>query len=138
MGVDGIDHINVYSQGKTELGRKLSNFAWTPFEIPGLGRFESVESYWYATITGVDALRSLVGYQAKKFGIRYPVIRSHPTKEELKIAYLAKLDAHPMIKEMLIQNNLPLKHYYIYGGKAMEPKQWQWTVTLWEEIKSEL
>lgn len=45
--LDGIDHINVYSQGKTKLGRLLSNFANTPFEIPGLGRFQSVESYWY-------------------------------------------------------------------------------------------
>lgn len=30
--MDGIDHINVYSKGKTELGKLLSNFARTPFE----------------------------------------------------------------------------------------------------------
>lgn len=43
---DGIDHINVYSGGATELGRLLTNFAHTPFENE-YGKFESVEGFWY-------------------------------------------------------------------------------------------
>ena len=40
--LDGIEHINIYSKGKTELGRLLTNFAQTPFIHPEYGRFESV------------------------------------------------------------------------------------------------
>lgn len=40
---DGIDHINIYSKGKTTLGRMLSNFACTPFTHPEDGKFASIE-----------------------------------------------------------------------------------------------
>jgi hypothetical protein len=43
---DGINHINIYSKGKTELGRLLTNFARTPIETP-FGHFESGEGYWF-------------------------------------------------------------------------------------------
>ena len=44
---DGIDHINVYSKGKTVLGRALSNFSYSRIRIPFLGTFLSVEAFWY-------------------------------------------------------------------------------------------
>ena len=37
---DGIDHINVYSQGKTFLGVFLSNWYRYPIILDDLGRFE--------------------------------------------------------------------------------------------------
>jgi hypothetical protein len=49
---DGIDHINIYSRGKTEVGRQLSNFAHTPFTHKDYGYFNSVEGLWYYLITG--------------------------------------------------------------------------------------
>lgn len=49
--MDGIDHINIYSKGKTALGINLSNFARTPFVLKDKFnneiRFSSVESWWY-------------------------------------------------------------------------------------------
>lgn len=38
---DGVDHINIYSRGRTPLGQALSNFAHTPFEHPKDGKFAS-------------------------------------------------------------------------------------------------
>ena len=49
---DGIDHINTYSKGKTELGKLLTNFAHTPFVHPKYGEFQSVEGFWYFKKTG--------------------------------------------------------------------------------------
>ena len=43
---DGISHVNIYSQGKTELGRMLSNFYHYQV-ITKDGNFTSVEGYWY-------------------------------------------------------------------------------------------
>lgn len=43
---DGVDHINIYSKGKTSLGRFLSNFAQADIETED-GNFASIEGYWY-------------------------------------------------------------------------------------------
>lgn len=133
---DGITHINVYSRGQTMLGRNLSNFARTPFELPLYGKFESVEGYWYWHIYNHPIFKSLWGYQVKEFAKRF----IGPGKlclneKELREAYKAKLAAHPKIQEQLNECKLPLAHYYVYGGKAVVPKQWQWTAELWKEFK---
>ena len=46
-GIDGMTHINVYSKGKTEIGRWLSNFAYSPIDLGNEGYFSSIEGYWY-------------------------------------------------------------------------------------------
>jgi hypothetical protein len=131
---DGVDHINVYSKGKTQLGRFLSNFADTPFSIEGKGDFLSVEGFWYWTITGNDKFKSLPGWKCKEIGKKTKNIRSHPTEKELYEAYNAKLDSHPHIRAMLLENDLPLAHYYVYNGKVIEATEWIWTAKLWEKI----
>lgn len=135
---DGVAHINVYSKGRTELGRLLSNFAYTPFTIPFLGMFNSVEGFWYYILTGNNVCRALSGWQAKDIGRKLPIIREVPTKRELKIAYKAKMKYNPIVRQGLLLNDLPLVHYYVYGDKIVVPEEWQWTATLWEEIKKEL
>jgi hypothetical protein len=44
---DGVTHINIYSKGKTELGRWLTNFSYSPFNHPEYGKFLSMEGFWY-------------------------------------------------------------------------------------------
>ena len=113
----------------------MSNFSVTPFEIKGKGYFKTVEGFWYWTLTGRDELRNMMGWQAKQQGSLYRCFRTHPTTNELKEAYSAKLLAHPHIKDMLSANNLPLKHYYVYNAKVIEPKEWLWTAELWNDLK---
>ena len=141
---DGITHINVYSKGNTELGKLLSNFAHTPFRIPFMGDFQSVEGFWYWVITGADELKILHGWYAKRRGEQISLNLGTFTKEEyavtkqhLQIAYKAKLRYNKKIEEMLMKNELPLTHYYVYNEKIVTPKEFQWTATLWEEIKNE-
>ena len=40
--IDGVHHINVYSKSKTEIGRWLSNFSYSPIQTKD-GDFESIE-----------------------------------------------------------------------------------------------
>lgn len=131
---DGIDHINVYSRGKTQLGRLLSNFAYTPFYHPDHGHFLSVEGWWYWLMTGDERLRLEHGFRAKQLGKTAKAKRQCPSKDELRLAYWSKIRANPHILEMLMQCKLPLAHYYVYNGKVVTPKQWQWTATLWDEM----
>ncbi len=132
--MDGIDHINVYSKGKTPLGRLLSNFADTPFHHPDYGRFRTVEGFWYWLMTGLEELRRLPGWECKELGKKATLKRTHPTENELALAYIAKLNDHPRIRQMLEKNTLPLTHYYVYNGKVVEPKEWQWTAQLWTKL----
>src|SRR6267142_491835 len=128
---DGIDHINVYSKGRTRLGRLLSNFAWTPFDHPEYGYFKTVEGFWYWIITGKDEFRYLPGYKCKEKGKKEINIREYPNKEELKIAYKYKLQFNPEIYDLLKENKLPFEHYYVYGNKKIKAIEWEWTAKLW-------
>lgn len=137
---DGVTHINVYSKGKTELGRFLSNFAHTPFKCRD-GRFESVEGYWYWLKTGDNKLRRLYGYLAKKHGqqLERQMVGHNPLqfvpdfKERIEDAVIAKLDANPERKEELAKTDLPLEHYYAYGDKVVEPKD-DWFIDMLRDL----
>lgn len=151
---DGIDHINVYSKSRSVLGRLLSNFAHTPITLNDK-KFECIEAWWYwtkmtklnqaalfpvFTDEQLDEMRSLLGKNAKDFFRKNYFEDSdnvRPTKEELMKAYKQKLIEHPEIKETLLNNNLPIAHYYIIFGKKIEAESTLWAAKLWEELKNE-
>lgn len=147
---DGVSHINVYSKGKSKLGRLLSNFADTPFNLNGV-RYACVEAFWYVTkmrnankgtLTPVFSEEEIVamagrkGYDAKTVFKAYKrgEKADEPTAEELKQAYQAKLAAHPEIGQLLKGNNLPLAHYYMYKDKMVAADNYLWTAELWNKI----
>lgn len=125
---DGVTHINVYSKGRTELGRLLSNFAYTPFNHPMYGTFNSVEGFWYWLATGKchEQLRELWGFSAKKEGRLHK--RVHYPNFEMVVctAIECKLEQNPHIKTLLVSTLLPLTHYYVKGGHVQDQPQFQW------------
>jgi hypothetical protein len=131
--MDGIDHINVYSKGRTQLGRLLSNFAETPF-WGGEHHFYSVEAWWYWFTTGKqhDQLKRLSGFAAKKAGRKFNRVK-FVTPALLKSVYSAKLEFNTELAEMLADNELPFAHYYVYGGKPVGNRH-AWTAELWSEL----
>lgn len=121
---DGITHINIYSKGRTPLGRFLTNFALAPFDHPTDGPFESVEGYWYWLKTGRqhEILRLLHGAEAKTTGKKFDAVEIDGFDDQIKIAIRAKLLAHRGWLSQLIQSELPLTHYYYYGYDSASPK----------------
>lgn len=142
--MDGIDHINIYSKGKTELGRALSNFALTPFKYEPYGRFQSVEGFWYWYLTGQkhDQFRNLYGWQAKEEGKKYRNDRVdkegiRPEGREILLeAIRCKLRQNKHILKLLAASELPFRHYYDYNGKIVELPQYQWIVDEFERLRS--
>lgn len=153
--LDGIDHINIYSKGKTTLGRDLSNFAHTPFTHPEYGSFESIEGFWFwlkcFLFNGVDheELRSLYGYNAKAKGselfVKIEKI-NHEEYEEFKEKIIGalkiKLRTHRNILNSLVGTTLPLKHYYVFNdGKpnafVKDLPEYKWIVDTFEDIRAE-
>lgn len=138
---DGVTHINIYSKGKTHLGRMLSNFGHTPFKHPKFGYFSSIEAFWYWLSLGGkdDSLRTLHGFQAKKNGqaVRDAILKNgnkvphvEHFKACIKSAILAKIEQNPDLAAMLKNSSLPLTHYYVWGDennfKISYPEKYAW------------
>jgi hypothetical protein len=134
---DGVDHINVYSKGKTELGRLLTNFADTPFKHPVYGWFRTVEGFWYWLKTGMqyEQLRDVVGWEAKMLGKKWPSVEIEHFDTKIKTAIRAKLINHPNILRMLIDNELPLAHYYVMQG-SVKHAGYEWINEYYMEVRN--
>lgn len=114
---DGVDHINIYSKGLTELGRMLTNFYRYRIDIPEAGSFYSLEGFWYwlfcnniiayhqsqglyftldkEILSGIDGLRYQSGFHAKAAGRdlvkRLPESPWTEPTEEFKAAFVEAL-----------------------------------------------
>lgn len=115
---DGKTHINVYTKGKTKLGRMLTNMSDFPVNIPEDGYFQSMEGYWYWLSTGkkFEAFREMNGYEAKKHGKDMPRHFAMDFKDKIRHALFLRCEQSPKLKQALIDSpDLPFKHYYCYG-----------------------
>lgn len=138
-GEDGVTHINVYSKGKTKLGRRLSNFAEEPFSIDG-NIFRSVEGYWYWLLTGKEELKKLSGFAAKQFGKKFctePVELSANFKLNIQRATDEKLKANLSLLNLLAESELPFCHYYEYGCKRIDAG-YEWIIDHIEARRKQL
>ena len=128
---DGVSHLNLYSNAKTELGRFCSNFTRSPIDTED-GHFESIEGYWgwLSFSEGNprrEEFRTVVGVAAKNL-----------KNELLKNGDLGRLEFHfnqkiqdaihlkfqkPEAKALLENNlellKLPLVHYYYYHDNGI-------------------
>lgn len=132
---DGIDHINVYSQAGTTLGKMLSNFYRFPIETPD-GRFMSVEGYWYwmsiEPCEEREALRDSSGVNAKNLGreilkTKAPAWDNNFENKILSaIWYKFKRNAHLLRPEYA---HLPIRHYYNYKGFVVDvTEKYDWMI----------
>ncbi len=139
QGQDGVTHVNIFSKGKTELGRLLTNFAHTPVWTED-GHFESIEGYWYWLSKQDGRLRTLVGWQAKRLGRTLPDKRALPMPEfrrRIELACRAKVQQHPYIRRLLQESSLPFTHYYEYDGRRIDAG-FEWLANMWEQVRREL
>jgi hypothetical protein len=136
---DGIDHINVYSQGKTFLGVFLSNWTRYSMTLDDLGRFESVEGLWYFLSTGDNTLKSMSGFAAKKLGRSLPKVVTLPDdefKSIIKQAIKIKVAGGPQYFNF-VDSVLPFSHYYVFNGKQVDAGH-KWIIEYLEQLRTEL
>ena len=146
---DGVTHINIYTQGKTQLGRALSNLFDCEFSVPGYGDFKSLEGFWYYYLTGCkhEELKCLGGFAAKNFGRKFPFDRideeaTGPVGEQQEVileAIRCKLRQNKWICKLLKESELPLAHYYVPKGKEHSMQysisKFQWQVEEFERLR---
>ncbi|MCA6430267.1 MAG: hypothetical protein IM613_12600 [Cytophagales bacterium] len=140
-GVDGETHINIYSKGKTELGRWLSNFTYEPITIEGEGYFPSIESYWYFLRTGGDGrFHKVSGFNAKKLGKELqddstPVDPLFIEKIKHSLDLKIKIDKDKM--RNFADSMLPFCHYYVFGDTRKDAG-YEWIVEHFELRRKQL
>lgn len=137
---DGVLFINIYSKGRTELGRELSHFHHSPFTHPVFGSFNCMEGFWhYVGGTPRDErLRKAPGYIAKKIGKTLKK-EYHPDFQKwIMEGNRAKIEADPELKKKFTESELPFVHYYIGdNGWVIKPKAQDWLCHGFEELRNE-
>lgn len=137
---DGVTHINIYLKAKTPLGRMLSHSASLGFKHPTEGQFVSLEGFWYWISTGrkYEILKQLSGFKAKEYGKQYPKENDKLFKLRIKEAIFCKITQNLELKSLFIESHLPFTHYYVYGGKVIEPSNLEWLVEMYEKMRTKL
>jgi hypothetical protein len=138
---EGITHINIYSKANSPIGRTLSN--WTPCTVEtSIGEFCSIEGLIFYLGSFDEKLRTLSGFEAKRYGekvdrgIRLP---EDIFKRIIIEAMESKLEhINRDILNKFISSNLPLTHYYCYDNHVINIPKWQWQVVEWEKLKNRL
>lgn len=134
---DGAKHINIYSQGKTALGKMLSNFYRANIDTPD-GKFMSVEGYWYwlsiEDCPEKEALRNAYGIDAKKLGIEILKTKEKRFEPDFENKIMKAIWSKVKQKENLAlfvprYKDVPFEHYYNYGGKVVDVKEkYRWLI----------
>lgn len=129
--MDGKDHINIYSKGKTTLGRFLSNFHRELLPTR-YGQFMSIEGLWYWMGLSlwwdepeVQTLRELSGNAAKLKGqelrARYGQTTHGDFQDAIIRASETKLVQNTDMFKLYVENELPFSHYYNFKGNYVFP-----------------
>lgn len=145
-GIDGVDHINLYSRAATELGRKGSHFAYASFEHPEYGKFDSMEGFWYwlrSKYKGtpeVERLRTLYGYSAKEHGRKQESEHFEDFHRTINTGNWYKFTQNDDLRQLMIDSHLRFDHYYVVGdGKIMvRPNGFEWLIAGFEAIRKQL
>ncbi len=132
---DGIDHINIYSKGKTEIGRWLSNFTHEPIIVPEHGNFSSIEGYWYWLGTRNERLRTAIGFGAKQLGKSLESQFIEGFDDYIRKAIDIKLKSNRKMLVIFSLTKLPFTHYYVYGDKQIDAGH-KWILEHFENRRS--
>lgn len=143
---DGVDHINIYSNGKTSLGRFLSNFYRMSMKIEGKV-FYSIEAYWYwlsldsSLVSEEDdiLLRHSSGYQAKSTGRllrkKYGTIECSDFQDRVCDAIHNKIITSRFV-DTFFSSTLPFEHYYVVYGRVIDVKKdHPWLLQYFEDTR---
>jgi hypothetical protein len=111
--MDGVDHINVYSKGKTELGRMLSNFYPSPFTLREMEQTFGVILGQMNSSSNLLAInRSLVFYHWRRYVIQAEERLLRPKRQFVRLSSSLMLsfvfvEAHLIWVSNLAQYNAP-------------------------------
>lgn len=141
---DGVGHINVAPNGKTDLGRLLYIGAHRPFVDPQYGYFASIVAFWVWYDSGQkDSLREI--HHDNMIRSSFSGLPDRPGNRAEVVEVLKRsIDQDPQAKALLKESTLPLLSYetinYEGRGSAVtyELIDRRWYVEALESIRRQL
>lgn len=142
-GKDGVNHINIYEDGSTDLGRCLAHSTPLKFQHRLFGNFSNIEAFWHYIRSDErdDRIRNMIGKALKDFS---KMLHSRRVVNFVAIildANWQKVNQYPELKEAIKQSDLPFECYSCYkrqDGVKIRPTFSYWLIPGFEEIRKAL
>lgn len=143
IGIDGINHINIWEKASTELGIALSHMSDLPFTHATYGKFRSIEGFWHyiRSVSRDDRTRMMAGYKAKKFGDSLQSHRIDDFRAVIMDANWQKVTQYSPLVEEIKKSELPFDVYYLFKDDVkvrIRPASAFWLIEGFEEIRKAL
>lgn len=140
---DGITHINIHPTiAKTELGKQLALFSYTPFIHPYYGKFNCLEGFWHFVRNEErdDKLRYATYDRALKLGKKGKMDSYPGFKEDILGAMYQKIIQNKEIRDAFVESTLPFDMYYLFGPHDIQiaTKWGSWMLAGLTEIRESL
>lgn len=136
---DGVDHINIGYNVKTELGNLLSLDSPLKLKHSIFGHFETVENFrlYIQTEEKDDRLRYARVVDARKMAKAYKYKRPINLHAMVMDSVYSRIKAYPRVAELIVQSELPFENYYIHpkSGIRIRPRSFSWLIPGFEEIR---
>lgn len=126
---DGVSHINIYTKGRTKLGRLLSHMSDLHVEIDN-EHFHCLEGYWHFLRTGSihTRFKILNGFEAKRYAKTVPTVWNKDFRTEFLKGIALRLEQNSVLINLLNETNLRLVQYHHHNGKVTVPKDTEWYI----------
>lgn len=139
---DGIDHINIWEKGETELGVVLNHSISLPFNHSLLGRFGNMEAFWHYVQSEErdDRIRMMEGYTLKNFARKLTPSRVINFRAIIMDANYQRIKQYEPIVQEMINSTLPFDCYYVHDTTKLRtrPNFFKWLTMGYEEIRKAL
>src|SRR5574343_285348 len=138
---DGIDHINIYSFGETDLGQALSHDSPVSFRHNRFGFFSSMEVFWHYIQSEErdDRIRSMSRPSFKKFKSKLTYTMVTNFRAIIMDSNYQRIAQNPKIVEAIKESVLPFDCYHNSNEHIRQrPKYFAWLLYGFEEIRKAL
>jgi hypothetical protein len=135
---DGVDHINIWEQAGTAIGKMITNNSKFPVNHKIFGKFCSIESFWHYIQSEErdDRIRVMSGVLLKQFSKKLTVTKVINFRAIILDTAWQRVKQHPGMMIGLKESILPFDCYYVSKtGLKTRPIFFKWLVMGYDEIR---
>lgn len=137
---DGQDHINIWEQAQTELGKFLAHNSQNPFKHTLFGKFNNMEAFWHYIQSEErdDRIRVMSGRTLKNFSKKLTMTRITNFRAIIMDSNWQRIKQHKSAVHSLKNSTLPFDCYYINSESLIRvrPTFFKWLIKGFEEIRT--
>ncbi len=138
---DGEDHINIWDNSVTGLGRYLSHNSELPFKHNVFGRFSSMEAFWHYILSDErdDRIRTMRGPVLRAFARKLTTLKITNFRAIIADSNYQRIMTYENLVNDITKSTLPFDHYYTNdAGIRIRPNYFKWLIAGFEEIRKAL